>query len=84
MKFRYYVSYFAKLNAADNGLGIAVHGHFGGRVIEVSHAINTQDDIDRLTQYLQKKEGNPKMWTILLQGFSLMYVYDENLPEDNK
>lgn len=81
MKYRYFVSYFAKLNVADNGLGISINGHIDNGVFEISHPLTTKDEVQRFTAYLQSKLPNSNSWTAILLGFSLMYIYDENSPD---
>lgn len=81
MKYRYFVSYFAKLNGADNGLGISMNGHIDNGVFEIRHPLTTKDEVQRFTAYLQNKMPNSNLWTVILLGFSLMYIYDENSPD---
>ena len=76
--FRYWVSYFCELNLSSGGLGIDLKGHIETGVYEISHPLNTQDDVDSFVNYLTKKENKNtttgSMWRIHLLGFSLMYI----------
>ena len=74
MKFRYFVSYFLKLNIGDNGLGIKMSGHIENGTYEINHPLTTKEEVDRFTQWLQRKQEHPQMWTVQLLGFSLMYI----------
>ena len=78
MKYRYFVSYFVKLNIGDNGTGIAMNGHIENGVYEINHPLTTKDEVDRFTQWLQGKQRNPQAWTVILLGFSLMYIVSED------
>lgn len=74
-KFRYWVSYFCKLNLGDNGLGIKNEGHFKTSTYEISHPLNTDAEVKNFVNYLQQKEGG--MWQVILLAFSLMYIVEE-------
>lgn len=74
-KFRYWVSYFCKLNLRDNGLGIKNDGHFKTGTYEITHPLNTRSEVQNFVDFLQKKEGD--MWEVILLGFSLMYIIGE-------
>lgn len=76
MKYRYFVSYFAKLNIGDNGTGINMSGHIENGVYEINHPLTTKNEVDRFTQWLQGKQTS-QAWTVILLGFSLMYIASE-------
>ena len=76
LKYRYFVSYFVKLNIGDNGTGINMNGHIENGIYEINHPLTTKDEVDRFTQWLQGKQKSPA-WTVILLGFSLMYIVSE-------
>ena len=82
MKYRYFVSWFCKLNMSDNGLGLRMDGHIENGVFEISHPLNTKEDVDRFTQYLQSRPENQKLWRVIMLAFSLMYIIDERAAKD--
>ena len=75
MKYRYYVSWFCKLNISDNGLGLRMDGHIEHGVFEINHPLNTKEDVEKFTMYLQSKQE--KMWQVILLAFSLMYITED-------
>lgn len=70
-KYRYYVSYFCKAKIGDP-LGIKMNGHLSSKVIEITHPVTTQAEVNSLQSFLQGQEG--AMWTVQLLAFSLMWV----------
>lgn len=75
MKYRYFVSWFAKVNIGDNGLGIRMDGHIESGIFEINHPLTTKEEVSKFTQWLQNKQG--KLFQEVLLGFSLMYIIDE-------
>lgn len=75
MKYRYFVSWFAKVNIGDNGLGIRMDGHIENGIFEINHPLTTKEEVSKFTQWLQNKQG--KLFQVVLLGFSLMYIIDE-------
>ena len=76
MKYRYFVSWFAKVNIGDNGLGIRMDGHIENGIFEINHPLTTKEEVAKFTQWLQDRQG--KLFQVVLLGFSLMYIIDEN------
>lgn len=76
MKYRYFVSWFAKVNIGDNGLGIKMNGHIENGIFEINHPLTTKEEVDKFTQWLQNRQG--KLFQVVLLGFSLMYIIDES------
>ncbi len=75
MKYRYFVSWFAKVNIGDNGLGIRMDGRIENGIFEINHPLTTKEEVSKFTQWLQNKQG--KLFQVVLLGFSLMYIIDE-------
>lgn len=76
MKYRYFVSWFAKVNIGDNGLGLKMNGHIENGIFEINHPLTTKEEVEKFTQWLQNRQG--KLFQVILLGFSLMYIIDEN------
>lgn len=80
MKYRYYVSWFCRLNVGD-GMGLRMDGHIESGVFEINHPLTTKEDVDRFKMYLQNRPENQvkgrTMWKVELLAFSLMYIIDE-------
>ena len=77
MKYRYYISWFAKLKCGDNGLGIKMDGHMDGAIFTLSYPITDEKALMRLTERLQQ-EVNQKLFIAIPLAFSLMYVDNED------
>ncbi len=76
MKYRYYVSWFCRLNAVD-GMGLRMDGHIESGVFEINHPLTTKEDVDRFKMYLQNRPGHKSYFEVVLLAFSLMYIVDE-------
>ena len=79
MKFRYFVSYFVKLNVGNDDIGLKMNGHIESGVYEINHPLTTKEEVDHFVKYLQGKQN--QMWTVQLLGFSLMYIIN---PDDRR
>lgn len=80
-RFRYWVSYFCKLNISTSGLNIDLRGRVGTGVYEMTHPLNTQEHVNDFVKFLTRKENKDtksgNMWKIYLLGFSLMYIIND-------
>ena len=78
MKYRYFVSWFNKVRIADNGLGMRMDGNIQNGCFEIDRPLNTKDDVDRFTRFLQNRPEHKSYFEVVLLAFSLMYIIDEN------
>ena len=78
MKYRYFVSWFAKVNIGDNGLGIRMDGHIENGIFEINHPLTEKEDVERFTRYLQNRPETKKYFQVILLAFSLMYIIDDS------
>ena len=83
MKYKYYVSWFAKLKSGDNGLGIQMNGHIDGAIFNLSYPVTDSESLTRLTKRLQQ-EVNQKLFIAVPLAFSLMYIDDEDFERNQK
>ena len=70
------MSWFAKVNINDNGIGIRMDGHIESGIFEINHPLTTKEEVAKFTQWLQSRQG--KLFQVVLLGFPLMYIIDEN------
>ena len=83
MKYKYYVSWFAKLKSSDNGLGIQMNGHVDGAIFNLSYPVTDIESLTRLTERLQQ-EVNQKLFIAVPLAFSLMHIDDEDFERNQK